>query len=196
MLDFDQSRCWQDLEAHLARTEDPRHRQLLQAVIDHVKAEVRRDVDGLMATLVADPKYHFWARGKDVGPKGYDAVRAYYEAFVESGGAVFESRKDRIVVDDHTVAHEGPMRNLVPGSVARARGYTVPDEDGHYLVIFRNCVWWSFDEAGLALGEDTYTYMDPDAWERVADEDLPQAYLDYLAEIGMLDAAPAGGGSW
>src|ERR671939_653320 len=115
MLDFDPARGWAALEEKCSRTESPRHRQLLQVVIDHVKAEVDRSLDGLMATLVADPQYHFWVRGKDVGPKGYDAVRSYYEAFVLGGGAVFESIKERIVVDDHTVTHEGPTRNLVSG---------------------------------------------------------------------------------
>jgi hypothetical protein len=189
MLDFDQARCWVDLDRHMETLESPRHRQLLQVVIDHVRAEVTRSVDGLMATLVADPQYHFWVRGQDVGPKGYDAVRAYYEQFVLGGGAVFESRKDRVVVDDHTIAHEGPIRNLVSGTIAAARGYSVPDTAGHYLVTFRNCVWWSFDDAGLALGEDSYTSMHPDHWQRIAAEDLPTCYLDYLAEIGKLDVA-------
>ena len=192
MLDFDQSVVWRELESRLARTEKPRHRQLLQVVIDHGRAEVNRDLDGLMATLVAEPNYHFWIGGKDLGPKGYDGVRSYYEAFVLGGGAIFESIKERIVVDDDTISHEGPIRNLVSGAIAKARGYTVPDEDGHYLVTFRNVVYWSFDDAGLALGEDSYTAMNPDDWERVADEELPPCYLDYLAEIGKLDVPARG----
>jgi hypothetical protein len=31
--------------------------------------------------------------------------------------------------------------------------------------------------------------MHPDHWERIAAEDLPTCYLDYLAEIGKLDVA-------
>jgi len=184
MLDFDQSVSWKALEERRDRTGSPRQRQLLQVVIDHVKAEVARSLDGLMATLVAEPNYHFWIDGKDLGPKGYDGVRSYYEAFVLGGGAVFESIKERIVVDDDTISHEGPVRNLVSGAIAKARGYTVPDDTGHYLVTFRNVVWWSFDESGLALGEDSYTTKDPDDWTRIADEALPQCYVDYLAEIG------------
>jgi len=114
MLEFDQSRIWTDLEARLARTENPRHRKLLETVITHGKAEAALDVDGLMATLVPDPRYHFWNNGKDRGPKGYDGVRAYYEAFAKGGGAVFESPKERICVDDRMIVHEGVMRNLIP----------------------------------------------------------------------------------
>jgi len=192
MLDFDQSVVWRELEARRDRTDNTRHRQLLQVVIDHGRAEVNRDLDGLMATLVAEPDYHFWIGGKDLGPKGYAGVRSYYESFVLGGGAVFESLKERIVVDDDTISHEGPIRNLVSGAIATARGYSVPDPTGHYLVSFRNVVFWSFDDAGLALGEDSYTAMNPGDWERVADEDLPQCYLDYLAEIGKVDV-PANG---
>ena len=75
MLKFDQSKIWADLEARLARTQNPRHRQLLETVIAHGRAEAALDVDGLMATLVPEPQYHFWIGGRDRGPKGYDGVR-------------------------------------------------------------------------------------------------------------------------
>jgi hypothetical protein len=184
MLQFDQSTIWHALEQRLARTENPRHRQLLSVVIAHGKAEAARDLDGLMATLVADPQYHFWTNGVDHGPKGYDAVRNYYRDFVMSGGAVFESPKERIIVDDDSIGHEGTISSLVSGAIAKRRGYNVPDEGGHYLVHHRSVVLWSFDEAGLALGEDSYSQIHPDNWERIPDVELPKVYLDYLAEIG------------
>jgi len=191
MLDFDPARGWQDLEARQVRTESVRQRQLLQVVINHVKAEVNRSLDGLMATLVAEPNYHFWTGGRDQGPKGHDGVRRYYEEFVKGGGAVLESVKERIVVDDDTISHEGTIRNIVSGQIAERRGYSIPDIDSHYLVKFRIVVYWSFDQAGLAFGEDTYTATNPDDWERIGDTDLPQVYLDYLAEIGTLNVVTA-----
>jgi hypothetical protein len=184
MLDFDPARGWEALEARLTRTEDPRQRRMLETVIEHVKAEADQSLDRLMATLVADPQYHFWVGGKDVGPKGYDAVRDYYTTFVASGGAVFETPKDRIVVDDGTIAYEGTISNLVPGRVARARGYHVDDERAHYLVRFRNVVFWAFDDEGLAIGEDSYTAIDPDDFEQVDPADLPPIYVEYLEGLG------------
>jgi hypothetical protein len=143
-----------------------------------------------MATLVDEPRYHFWVSGRDVGPKGADAVRDYYVQFVAGGGAVFESPKERIVVDDHNVVAEAEVANVVSGAIARRRGYRVPAESGHYLVRFRNVVFFEFgDDPTRALGEDSYTTMDPDAFEPVADADLPVAYLDYLAELGQLTAS-------
>ena len=143
-----------------------------------------------MATSVDNPQYHFWVRARDVGPKGRDRVHEYYVTFATSGGAVFESPKDRIVVDDHNVVSEAEVKNSVPGTVAKARGYNVPDESGHYVVRFRNVVFFEFgDDPTRALGEDSYTQMDPDAWERVAETDLPKSYVDYLAELAALPVA-------
>jgi hypothetical protein len=184
MIAFDQSKMWHALEERLAATEDPRQRQMLEAVIEHAKAEADRSVERLMATLVEAPQYHFWVGGRDIGPKGESKVRAYYQDFVAGGGAVFESPKDRVVVDDHNVVSEAEVCNLVPGAVAKRRGYTIPDESGHYLVRFRNVVFFEFGaDPTRALGEDSYTTMDPAAFERIDDADLPRVYLEYLAEI-------------
>lgn len=181
---IDQAQMWVALEERLANTENPRHRQMLQVVIEHAKAEADRSVERLMATLVDDPQYHFWVGGRDIGPKGFDAVRTYYVDFVRGGGAIFESPKDRIVVDDDNVVSEAEVVNLVSGQIARRRGYLVPDESGHYVVRFRNVVWFEFaDDPTRALGEDSYTSIDPAAFERVRDEDLPPDYLEYLAEL-------------
>jgi hypothetical protein len=183
-MQLDRSTMWQAIEKRLASTTNPRHRAMLEVVIEHARAEADRSVERLMATLVDDPQYHFWVGGRDVGPKGRRAVVAYYEQFVGSGGAVFESPKDRMVVDDHNVVSEAEVRNVVPGSVAKRRGYRVPDEFGHYVVWFRNVVFFEFgDDPTRALGEDSYTTFDPDRFERVDDADLPAAYRAYLAEL-------------
>jgi len=183
-VNFDQAKMWHALEDRLAATENPRHRQMLEVVIEHAKAEADCSVERLMATLIDDPQYHFWVRGRDVGPKGRDAVRSYYEQFATSGGAVFESPKDRVVVDDHHVVTEAEVRNYVSGAIATARGYSVPDDTGHYLVRFRNVVFFEFaDDPAHALCEDSYTQIDPDAWERVEDDDLPPSYVAYLASL-------------
>jgi hypothetical protein len=184
-IEMDQSKMWTAIEERLARTENPRHRQMLEVVLEHSKAEAERSVDRLMATLVDDPRYHFWVNGRDVGPKGRQGVLDYYVNFVRGGGAVFESPKERIVVDDHNVVSEAEVRNIVTGAIAKARGYRVPDGSGYYLVRFRNIVFFTFaDDPTRAIGEDSYSQMDPDAWERVDEADLPDAYRRYLAELG------------
>lgn len=188
MIDFDPARGWQALEERLAVTTSPRQRRNIETVIAHMKAERERDVDGLMGTLVDDPAYHFWnlgGRGTDNGPKGHAAIRRYYEDFAAGGGAVLMSPKDRVIVDDDGLAAEGTLTTLASGRIARARGYTVPDESGHYLLAMRTTVLWRFDDDGRAFGEDTYTVIDPDAWVAVARDDLPEEYVTYLKSIGQ-----------
>jgi hypothetical protein len=186
MSEFDQSLSWQQLEERLASTTDPRHRKMLQTVIDHAKAEAAGDVDGLMATLVDDPQYHFWSNGNDWGPKGREGVRAFYESFVASGAGFFESYKPRIVVDDSNVVTESVMRGIVPGAVAQARGCAVPDVDGHYVVTARTVIFWPFDEAGELVGEDSYGSSDVTDFHRVPDEELPSEYVAMLEAIGLV----------
>jgi len=185
MLTFDLSITWQELEKRLERTTSPRQRRMLQTVIDHGKAEAAASVDGLMATLCADPQYHFWSGGKDRGPKGHGAVRGYYQNFVAGGEGFFESRKSRIVVDDDTVVTETELRQLVPGSVAARRGYAIPDLDGHYLVLARTVILWPFNEAGELIGEDSYGSSDNSVFERIPDEELPAEYVAMLRNIGL-----------
>jgi hypothetical protein len=189
MVDIDQSITWRALEARLATTTNPRHRQMLQTVIDHAKFESAGDVDGLMSTLNADPQYHFWSGGKDWGPKGRDGVRQYYEGFVASGAGFFESEKTRIVVDDDSVVTESFMRQLVPGSVAIARGYKVPDPDAHYIVYARTVILWPFNEAGELIGEDSYGGNDTSVFELVPDDELPADYVAMLEMIGLVPTA-------
>lgn len=183
MVDWDQSVTWQDLEARLATTTNPRHRTMLQVVIDHGKAEATGDVDALIASLSADPEYRFWSQGRDVGPKGRNEIRAFYEAFVASGAGFFESRKVRIVVDDDTVVTENAMRGIVSGDLARARGYTIDDVDGHYLVTNRTVILWVFDESSALVGEDSYASSDITDIQRVPDDELPAEYLAMLDTV-------------
>jgi hypothetical protein len=190
MLTFDLSITWRELEKRLERTTSPRQRSMLQTVIDHGKAEASASVNGLMATLSADPQYHFWSGGKDWGPKGHAAVRDYYRNFVAGGEGFFESHKSRIVVDDDTVVTETELRQLVPGSVAARRGYAIPDPDGHYLVFARTVILWPFNEDGELIGEDSYGSSDISVFEHIPDEELPAEYVTMLRNIGLA-AEPA-----
>jgi hypothetical protein len=187
-MDFDQAISWRGLEERLERTTDPRHRRMLETVIEHAKAESRGDVDGLMATLGDDPQYHFWSGGTDWGPKGADGVRAYYEGFVASGAGFFESYKARIVVDDDNVVTESVMRGIVPGRVAQQRGYAISDVNAHYLVTARTAIFWPFDESCTLIAEDSYGSSDLSEFTLVPDDELPAEYVAMLEAIGFAGA--------
>ena len=184
-VNFDQAKMWHALEDRLAATENPRHRQMLEVVIEHTKAEADCSVERLMATLIDDPQYHFWVRGRDVGPKGRDAVRSYYEQFRDQwrrglrvtegpGGGRRSPRRDRsrgaqlrIRRDRHGPRLLRPRRHgSLPRAVPQRRLLRVRGRSGAH-----------------ALCEDSYTQIDPDAWERAADDDLPPSYVAYLASL-------------
>ncbi|WP_455749945.1 hypothetical protein [Nocardia nova] len=57
MAVIDPNRTWAPLEERLAITTNERHRQVLEIVIEHMKAEATPDLDGLMRTLVPEPAY-------------------------------------------------------------------------------------------------------------------------------------------
>jgi hypothetical protein len=180
-LEFDQNVTWRELDARLAKTTNPRHRKMTETVIEHGRAEAAFDVSRLMATLSPDPQYHFWGSGRDGGPKGYEAVKSYYEGFVALGGAFFESHKPRIVVDDDNVVTENILRQIIPGSLAAKRGYAVPDPDGNYRVVNL----WPFNEAGELTGEDAYSSVDTTDFVQVPEDELPTAYVRMLERIGL-----------
>src|SRR5581483_6139776 len=78
---IDPTRTWQPLEKRLADTTSERQRVVLNAVIEHMKAEAAPDFARLMATLSPNPDYHFWGAEGDTGPKTTKGVREYYTQF-------------------------------------------------------------------------------------------------------------------
>jgi len=178
---IDQSLAWRTVADRLAQTDNPRHGKMLQTLVDHLRAEEHLSLVELMATLVPEPDYHLWKQGADYGPKGAAAVRSYYSELVESKRGILEYAIERIVVDDDTIVTEGTIRAYQPGAIARGFGFNVPDVDETYLVPYRAVIFWPFDAAGQMLGEDGYSTFDPDGAERVAPEDLPEAYLAQFA---------------
>ncbi|MGW2112689.1 hypothetical protein [Streptomyces sp. NPDC001948] len=176
---IDPNRTWAPLEERLAITTDKRHRVVLKAVIEHMKAEAAADLDRLMATLSPTPAYHFWSEGNDTGPKGTNGVRTFYSAFVASKSNVLEYALDRLVLDDHCLVTEGFLKQIYPGSYAAQLGFPVDDESADYLIVHRQLLLWPVDEHGLIQGEDSYS-TGPVSITKLSLEELPQQYIDLV----------------
>ncbi|MEU0542285.1 nuclear transport factor 2 family protein [Nocardia sp. NPDC005978] len=170
---------WKLLEERLAVTVNERHRQVLEIVIAHMKAEAVPDLDGLMKTLVPEPNYHFWQFGQDVGPKGWDGVRDYYAAFVASKSNILEFDLDRLLVDDNCVVTEGYLRQIYPGAYAAQIGLPVEDPAADYLISFRQLLLWPVDAAGLIVGEDSY-HSGPVEIRKLSFDELPREYVELV----------------
>ncbi|BBZ11936.1 nuclear transport factor 2 family protein [Mycobacterium branderi] len=179
MAVIDPNRTWEPLQKRLAATTNERHRVVLRAVIEHMKAEAVPDLERLMATLSPSPDYHFWGADGDFGPKGFDVVRAYYADFVASGTNILEFEVERLVVDDHCVVTEGYLKQIYPGAQAQRIGIPVDDVDADYLVVFRQLLLWPVDEDGKIQGEDSYN-PGVISVTKLTREELPQKYIDLM----------------
>ena len=169
------------MEQRLAEETDPRLRQMVSVVLEHLAAEADGSLDRLLATLAPVPAYHLWANGADYGPKGRDGVAEFYTQLVRDKRGVLEFDITRIVVDDATVVTEGWIRAINQGRLARTRGYDVDDDDAHYLVTSRVVIFWPFNEAGEMLGEDGYANWDPKSGRKLSDDELPESYKALFA---------------
>jgi len=176
---IDPSRTWAPLEQRLAVTTDERHRAALEVVIEHMKGEAAPDLEQVMGTLSAEPDYHFWMGGQDVGPKTTEGVRTYYTNFMETRTGVLEFAIDRLVVDDDCVVTEGDMKQLYPGAMTAVLGVEVDDPDADYLVVYRQLLVWPIGASGKITGEDSY-FGGVRSVTPVAREDLPQQYIDLV----------------
>lgn len=173
-MPVNQSSFWRALEARLAQTADPRHRTNLATVIAHSKAEVGGDIDGVLATLTAEPSYAIWADGRDIGPKGRDGVVAFYTALMSTGSFDIEAPIERLVVDDDTIVTEMAVRQAMPGPIARANGYQVDDDSAFYLIEFRTVVLWRFLSDGKLAGEDAYSSRNLADIRKLEDTEVPE----------------------
>ena len=161
MTELDITRTWAAVDERLASETDPVLRQRLEMLRRHMVAESAGDLDELMATLAPSPSYH--AYGDESGassPHGTAAVRTFYENFIASGATKLEFDIDRLVVDRHCILTEGVMKMAWPGRTLQHRGIEVDDPDAFYLYEARMATLWPFDDAGMILGEDTYTGAD------------------------------------
>lgn len=166
--DFDPDRSWSALEARISVETDPRRKQLLCRVRDHVRAEIGGQLEPLMDTLVDEPQYHMFGLGFDAGPKGRDAVYAFYRDMIASGGHRFMFDIERIVVDENAVVTEGFMRTVSKGGDLIGSG--VPEVDGEpvdpaarYLAESRILTVWPADADGRLVGEDIWFGSAPNA---------------------------------
>jgi len=163
----DPERSWRALDERIARESNTACRALLEQVRDHIRTEVRGELEGLMGTLEADPVYHFWGlMGSGEGPAGRAAVQAFYEGMIAGGGNRFELDIRRIVVDEAAVVTEGVMRQGVPGTAVLASGVEEVegqpvDAEETYLAESQILTVWPAGADGKLKGEDIYMGSSP-----------------------------------
>jgi hypothetical protein len=158
-LRVDPSNTWRKVEARLAGERDPKRRRNLETVLAHMKAEAAGDLDALMATITTREVPDYRAHGAAdplLSPRGREAVRTFYAAFVASGAVRLELDVERLAVEDDIVVTEGLMKIAYPGKLLRLMGHAVDDPDAFYLFQTPMCVLWPMDAEGKVIGEHSY----------------------------------------
>jgi limonene-1,2-epoxide hydrolase len=158
---FDPDQSWAPLDARISKERDPRRREVLERVRDHMRTEISGDFDGLMATLTDDPRYHFWGLPVEGGPKGREAVSDFYRQMIDGGGHRFHFDIERIVVDDDTVVTEGKIHQKTSVEALRVSGIEEVegeplDDDATYIAETHIVTVWPIASDGRIIGEDIY----------------------------------------
>jgi hypothetical protein len=183
MVVVDQALVVRQLAEKIHKTDNPRHKKMLELIQQHAVAEASGSLEGLMATLGKNPAYHFFEMQGDTGPKGRDGIAEYYRNFVASKAHIFEYDCQRIVVDDEYVITEAIIRLVQPGTLLASSpmaGMADIDPAQHYLLTLRNLVIWPFDENLMIVGEDSYG-GGPVEIRPLAEEELPDSYKALFA---------------
>jgi hypothetical protein len=164
-IQIDPHKSWSALEARAELEPHDLHRALLLEVRDHMEHEIKGNLEPLMATLIAEPVYHFWSENPFV-LDGHAAVRGFYENMFAMGGNQFQVLIDRILVDDGGVVTEGQVKQVYRGSQIIAMGARELDgtaiaEDDLILTTTQLITVWPAGAAGKLVGEDIYLAHSP-----------------------------------
>ncbi len=175
---------WLTLEAAWRGQPTERRATLIKAVRDHMEHEIRGNLEPLMATLTAEPIYHFWGGGPgNMVIEGHDAVRAFYSNMMVAGGNQFEVLVENVIVGDDHVVTEGQVKQVRRGAEVRALGIPhiddAPIEDEELILTTAQLVTiWPGDQDGKLVGEDIYFGESPASHaQRITPADLPDYYI-------------------
>jgi hypothetical protein len=185
-IDLDRHLFARQIRAKVAALDSARQCKMLEVYLEHTQAEIDGDVDRVMATMNSDCRFHTWFGGEEIGPKGWDAVKAMYAQMFATRSNYMEIDYNRIVVDNNVIVVEFTQRKLLPGEnfvsgslaeMLRAKGERA-DPSAYYLSKGRVVVMIPFDEQGRIIGEDSFT--GGAAIRKLSDDELSEAYRAWL----------------
>jgi SnoaL-like domain len=148
-------------------------------VRDHMEHEIRGDLPALMATLSAEPVYHFWNPAGSFALEGREAVTSFYTSMIAAGGNQFEVVVEKIVADRANVITEGQVKQVQTGAALLAAGRkevggAAVKPDDLFLTCAQLVTVWPGDADGKLVGEDIYFGQDALATAvKIARADLP-----------------------
>lgn len=179
---IDPTKTYRLLERRIAQTTNPRHRMMLERLLQHAVGEAEADLELVMSTLTAEPRYIAWGAPPELSPVGRQAVQSFYEETILKGGLFcLEMDMDRIVIDDDTIVTEGFMRTVYYGADAARMGFPADDQAAFYLLTLRMLIVWPFDADGFIVGEESYSAITAsDFFTKIETSQVPRKFRDFI----------------
>jgi hypothetical protein len=144
----------------IERTENPRHRYLLQAYDRHRNLEHAGRYEEIFAPemTVEHPVYRFDLVGQPpMKLEGREQVEPLYAYWAQTNQSVFYNETETVAVGDWMVVSTMVGYQQLLGSDLAAAGQDV-DPDAMYLLRGRVAMVWPYDERGRLLGENVWEY--------------------------------------
>jgi hypothetical protein len=148
------------VERTLERTDNPRHRYLLQSYLRHRYLEsAGRWEEILDPSLTVDvPHYRFNLAGRDPFTlTGKEQVGMIYGHWTATDQCIFYVEDEQVAVGDHMVVGRGISYQQTVGSELAAAGLDV-DVDAMYLKKSQIMMLWPYDDRCRLVGEDVWEF--------------------------------------
>lgn len=159
MFEFDITQTNLAVRRLLERTENPRHRYLLQTYDRHRNLEMAGRYKEIFAPemTVEQPVYHFNLLDQKLVLNGREEVEAVYREWTATNQCIFYVEDEQLAVGDHVVVSRSTMYQQTPGAVLVASGVEA-DEEATYLAKSREVMIWPYDDRCRLVGEDVWEY--------------------------------------
>ncbi|MGH2857593.1 MAG: hypothetical protein ACRDMJ_08910 [Solirubrobacteraceae bacterium] len=144
----------------LARTDNPRHRYLLQAYDRHRNLEHAGRFEEIFAPemTVEHPVYRFAMAGQPpMTLRGREQVEPLYRHWAQTHQSIFYNEHETVAVGDWMVVSTMVGYQQILGSALIAGGLDA-DGDAMYLMRGRVAMVWPYDERGRLVGENVWEY--------------------------------------
>ncbi len=144
----------------IERTENPRHRYLLEAYDRHRNLEHAGRFEEIFTPemTVERPVYRFNMIGQPpMVLEGREQVEPVYSFWAQTSQSIFYNESETVAVGDWMVVSTMVGYQQTLGSALLAGGIEA-EEDAMYLVRGRVAMIWPYDERGRLVGENVWEY--------------------------------------
>ncbi|HEY1539507.1 MAG TPA: hypothetical protein VGF63_08930 [Solirubrobacteraceae bacterium] len=186
MIDLDITQTNQAIDRLLERTENPRHRYLLQTYHRHRYLEIAGRYEEIFVPemTVPAPEYHFYTAGVPLTLSGRATIEDLYALWTQTSECIFYAEDERLAVGDNLICSDAIAYQQHPAPALVVRGLLVDDLEATYLRRTRQIMIWGYDDRGRLLGENVWE-LDPSSATTIkldpADVLTPAAAAELLA---------------